>query len=86
MKPLDQCTNTVFNNIIDPKRKIETYLTGKFPYKSNRVNKYLFVLYNHDINSILVLPMEAGADSEFIWIFKYLQNYLLTRGLDPSYV
>ena len=31
MKPLVQCTNTVFTKIINHKRQIAAYLTGKFP-------------------------------------------------------
>ena len=42
MKPLIQQTNTVITKIIDHKRQIFTDLTGKFPVKSNRGNKYLF--------------------------------------------
>ena len=43
-KPMEQHTNTVFSNIIYPKRPISTDLTGELPVTSNRGNKYLLVL------------------------------------------
>ena len=58
MKPLTQSTNTVFTNILDYKRQIATELTGKLPITSNRVKKYLFVLYEYNSNIILILPMK----------------------------
>lgn len=33
-------------------------LTGKFPYKSSRGNKYLYVLYDNDSNAIFALPIK----------------------------
>ena len=57
-KALVQCTNTVFTNIIYHKLQIATDLTRKFPVTSNRVNKYLFVLYDYDRNCILIHPMK----------------------------
>ena len=86
MKPLVQRTNTVFTNIIDHKRQIAAYITGKFPVTSNRVNKYLFVLYYYDSNFILILPMKARADSEFIRVFTDLHENLLTRWINPAYM
>ena len=44
MKLLIQHTNTVFNKIINQKRKIYTDITGKFPVSSNRRKKYLLLL------------------------------------------
>ena len=62
IKPLAQRTNTVFTKIIDHKRKIATYLIGKFPVTSNRGNKYIFVLYEYNINIILIRPMKVRSD------------------------
>ena len=86
MKPLVQRTNTVFTNIIYHKRQIATYLTGKFPVTSNRVNKYIFVLYDYDSNCILIRPMNSISDSEFIRVFTDLHQHLLTRGFNTSYI
>ena len=80
MKLLVQRKNTVFTKIIDHKRKIATYLTGKFPVTSNRGNKYLFVIYYYDINCILIRPMKSIADSDFIRLFTDLHEHLITRG------
>ena len=63
MKPLVQRTNAVFAKIINRKRQINTDLTGKFLVTSNRGNKYLFFLYDYDINCILIRQMKSRADS-----------------------
>ena len=85
MKPLVQRNNTVFTNIIKHKRKIATDLTVKFPVTSNRGNKYLLVLYDHDSYCILIRPMKSRADSYFIRVFTELHKHLLTRGIKPAY-
>ena len=86
MKPLVQRTNIVFTKIIDHKRQIFTYLTGKSPVTSNRGNKYLFFLYDYDRNCILILPMKLRSDREFIQVFTDLHEHLITRGLKPAYM
>ena len=86
MTPLAQLTNTVLTKIINHKRQIETYLTVKFPVTSNRGIKYLFVIYEYNSNIILILTMKARSYSEFIRVFKYLHDNLLTRGFKPAYM
>ena len=76
----------MFTKIINHKRKIATDLTGKFPFTSNRVNKYLFVIYDYDSNCILICPMKSRAYSEFIQVFTDLHEHLLARRLKPSYM
>ena len=46
MEVLETRSNHVFANIIDPQQQIATNLTGRLPVTSNRVNKYLFILYD----------------------------------------
>ena len=86
MTPLVQRTNTVFTEIIDHKRQIDTDLTGKFPVTSNSGNNYLYVIYDYDNNCILIRPMKSRADSEFILVFTDLHEHLPTRGLNPAYM
>ena len=86
MKPLVQRTNTFFAKIIEHKRQIATDLKVKSPVTSNRGNKYLFVLYDYDSNYILIRPMKSRADIEFIRVFTYLHEHLLTRGINPAYM
>ena len=86
MKPLVQCTNTVFTKIIDYNQKIAIYITGKPPVTSNRGNKYIFVLYDYARNCIFIRPMKSRADSKFTRVFTDLHEHLLTRGLNPAYM
>ena len=86
MKLLAQCTNRSFTKIIDHKRQISIELTEKLPVTSKRFNKYLLVLYEYDSNIIMVCPRKSRIDSEFIRIFKYLHEHLLTRLIKPAYM
>ena len=33
--------------------KVNTYLTGKLPFKSFIINRYIMMMYDYDSNSIL---------------------------------
>ena len=76
----------LFTKIIDTQQSITTDITGQLPVTSNQRNKYLFVLYKYDRNSILVHPMKARTDKEFIRVFQDLCMHLTTRGLNPNYM
>ena len=83
MKPLVQLTNIVFTEIIDHNRQIATCLTVKFPITSNRVNKYIFVLYDYYSNFILLRPMKSLSDSKFVLVFKDFHEHLIYREVKP---
>ena len=85
METLEARSNQVFTKIINPQQRITTDLTGRFPFTSNRVNKYLFFLYEYDINIILVLPMKFVMDKEVACVFQDLHEHLTTRLLKPNY-
>ena len=86
MEPPSYLSNEVFTKIINPKQQVATDLIEKCPVISNRVDKYLFVLYDYEINSILVCPMKVRTDIYFIPVFKDLHDNLLTQGIKPSYM
>ena len=85
MTPLAQWNKTFSTKSINHTIEINTDLTGKYPVTSNRGNKYLFILYEYDRNSILIHPAKAILDSNFSWVFKYLHENLLIRGIKPAY-
>ena len=41
------------DSVIELTGNIYSYLTGKFPFKYFRVNRYTMVMYDYDSNSIL---------------------------------
>ena len=86
METLETHSNHVFTDIINPQQWIATNLTRRFPVTSNRVNKYLFILYNYDSNCVLVLPMKNSIDKEFIRVFQDLHGHLTTRSLNSNYM
>ena len=62
MEILETRSNQVFANIINPRQRIATGLTGRFPVTSNRGNTYLFIIYEYDSNIILVRPIKNRAE------------------------
>ena len=86
METLETNSNHIFTKIIDPQQQITTYLTGRSSVTSSIGNKYLFILYDYDINCILVGPMNNRTDKEFIHVFQYLHVHLTTRVLKPNYI
>ena len=43
---------------VTPKNMVYTDLTGRFPYRSSRVNEYILVGYHYDSNTILAEPLK----------------------------
>ena len=41
-----------------PRHKAYGNLTGNFPFKLSRGNCYIYILYDHDLNAILVEPVQ----------------------------
>ena len=66
-------------------KNIGTNLTVWFPVTSNRGNTFLFSIYDHNRNILLVYIMKAITDKEFFRIFQALHDPLNTQGLKPSY-
>ena len=55
-------------------------LTGSFPFTSSRGNKYLYVMYDHDSNSILVHPLKTRQASEISKAWTALHAKLSKHG------
>ena len=70
-KPIDDPkvrTYNVLTKLIPFSAKEISYgdLTGAFPYTSSRGNKYLYVMYGHNSNSILAKPLKIGMQA-LLW-------------------
>ena len=63
-----------------PKYKAYGDLTGQFPFKSSRGNSYIYVLYNHDSNAILVEPVQNRQAQTLAKAWKVLTDRLWQRG------
>ena len=86
METLETRSKNVFDKIIYHQQRIATDLTERLPVTSNRVNKYLFILYNYNSNCILVRPMKNRTDKLFIRVLQDLHGNLNKRGLKPNYM
>jgi hypothetical protein len=63
--------------------QIYSDLTGRLPTTSLSGNKYILILYDYDINSILSAPMKNRGDKEMVRAFDLLIQSLIIRGLRP---
>jgi hypothetical protein len=63
---------------------IYTAPTGAFPVTSRAGNKYLLILYDFDLNAILVEPMKARSDDEALRANTALYKTLTARGCKPN--
>ena len=77
--------NLVYCEALELTGKISTDQTGRFPTTSNRGNKYLMVLYDHDSNAILAEPLKSRSASELVRATTSLHRYLSERGLKPTF-
>ena len=63
--------NIAFSTIhpYSPKQTAYGDLTGKFPYKSLMVNRYIYVMYDYNSNAILVqaIPNRQAQTIENAW-------------------
>ena len=86
METLETRYNHVFANIVNPQQRISTNLTKRFPVTSNRGDKYLFLLYNYDNNSIMFCPMINRTGKDLIYVFQDLHEHLTARCLNHNCV
>ena len=64
--------------------KIFTDQTGRFPITSSTRKKYIMILYDYDINSILTETMTSRDERELIRATEELHGQLTARGLKPQ--
>ena len=76
----------ILATIITHSNKNKAYfdLTGAFPYVSSRGNKYIFILYDYDSNSILTHPLKSKNAGEIKQAWVYLHTKLRNSGLEPN--
>ena len=92
-KPLDtdleekHKTNTVYFTNVGPSTmkegKFYSNLCGHFPITANKVNKYIYLMYVYDCNSILATAMKNRSDREMIRAFTSFTTDLRSRGINP---
>jgi hypothetical protein len=78
----DNACNYVFVTIMET-GQIFMDLTGIPPTTSLSGNKYILVLYDYDINSVLSAPMKNRGDKEMVRAFDLLIQSLIIHGLKP---
>ena len=70
--------------IIEEIGKIYTDQTGAFPILSSKGNRYIFILYHYDTNSILAEPIRNRTAGELVKAHDKLVKSLVQRGYSPK--
>ena len=63
------------------KGMIYTDLPVRFPFTSSRGHKYLFVLYDYDLNAILAEPIKSQSAEELVRGYTICYNKLINVGV-----
>jgi hypothetical protein len=78
-------THFVYAATIDA-GQIYTDQTGIFPVVSSKGNKYIIILYDYDINSILSQPNKDRTAPELLKAFQVMEQEFVARGLTPKHM
>ena len=78
----NSCTHNIMTKLIPFSAKEMSYgdLTGAFPYTSSCGHKYLYVMYDHDSNGILVAPLKNRNSATIVTAWKSLFSKLTKHG------
>ena len=77
-------TNQVFINIEEPTGRIFADQTGKFVCASRKGNKYIFILYDYDSNTISAEPISSRIKSHLAAAYRKIISRLTERGFKPK--
>ena len=69
---------------IEIKGKLFSDQTGKFPINFSRANKYIMVIYAHDINDILAEPITNKSQQEIIRAMTKMHKLFTDRRFKPK--
>ena len=82
----------VFSTTLDPSTMMEgggggaySDLCGHFPITSSRVNKYIYVMYLYDCNTILTVAMQNISYKEMVRSFTELNEFLKNLRINPGF-
>ena len=65
------------------KGTISTNLPGQFPFTSNLLNNYIFIMYDFDSNNILGKPIKSRDKSELVGGFEMCYKELKEANITP---
>ena len=79
-------THSCYAKVIhfEPRAQTHSDQTGKFPTTSAQGNKYVFVLYDYDSNSIMARPLKSREAQQILEAFQSCYNVLRRAGLKPK--
>ena len=77
-------THEFFTKIIEPTGKVFSDQTGKFPVTSSRGNKYVMVVYDHDSNATLTVPLKSKSAADHLQAITKIHSFLNSKGIFPK--
>ena len=78
-------TNEIMDGVIKLTGNINSYLTGKPPFKYFRGNRYIMVIYYYGSNDILTESAKNCEGESITNAFEKLYNSLSNKGLKPLF-
>jgi hypothetical protein len=75
-------TEFVYSTIVNS-GQIHSDLTGRFPTRSAKCNKYVLVVYDYDTNNVLKEPMKSRCDQEMVRAYNKLIQEIVDHGFKP---
>ena len=83
-QPSKAPTHACYTKIIDITGMTAMDLSGKFPITSSRGNKYVFLWYDYDSNTIKSIPIKSKEKEEQVKTYNICHNYYVLRGFIPQ--
>ena len=77
-------TNQCFTKVINITGLTAMDLSGKFPITSSRGNKYIFLWYDYDSNTIKAIPIKSREKEEQVRAYNICYEYYALRGFVPQ--
>ena len=80
-------TNLCYTKVIDYTTGFTAMnLAGKFPVTSSRGNKYIFLWFDYDSNTIKSIPIKNRQEKEQLKAYNIIYEYYSIRGFTPQLV
>ena len=85
-EPTNPRTNTMYASMVAATNIRRSYSdqTGRFPVQSSRGNNYVFILYDHDSNAILSIPLKNRQAKSIADAWQTCHTRLQTNGYAPD--
>ena len=79
-----QRNEAVFKTFPVEMGKVASDLTGRFPIRSSKGSQYVMVVYLHDPNFILAIPIKDRTQASLVSAYTNLYKQIKNKGFVPQ--